>query len=276
MEHGRGPEKKKTMYAKPEITFPNHILEEMIIEILSRLPLKCLVRFMCVSRLWCSYVKVVQPKNPRQRVLLHETWSKTSYLLSSINEDDSNERIRIPLRKRKHQPSRVLGSCNGLLLLGCMADLYLWNPLTRDLKKVMQYFRLEDDEGYRVVSGLCYDSSNDEYKAVMALASQTPRQGEEFVVVGSFQDRCWTEVHFPYIVRTVNSGPVLREHLHWYVCEKESSDSNSPQRVVSFNPRANKFNSIPMPQPKDVDGDTILGLGALDGCLCMVRKNSSN
>ncbi|KAL7220548.1 hypothetical protein ACSBR2_013431 [Camellia fascicularis] len=33
----------------------------------------------------------------------------------------------------------------------------------------------------------------------------------------------------------------------------------------------NKFKKLPMPQPKNGDGDILFGLGVLEGCLCMVR-----
>ncbi|KAE9452759.1 hypothetical protein C3L33_15338, partial [Rhododendron williamsianum] len=141
----------------------------------------------------------------------------------------------------------VMGSCNGLLLMHTDEDLFLWNPLTTFFKKVLAFDRL-GDEDYRVRSGLCYDSTSDEYKAVLAFAHQTPSYGGEFVVVGSLKSKSWAVIHFPYRVPTVEPGPIVNENLHWYACKINDSGE---------------------------DGDIICGLGTLDGCLCMFRSSNS-
>ncbi|XP_028057192.1 uncharacterized protein LOC114261185 [Camellia sinensis] len=102
----------------------------------------------------------------------------------------------------------------------------------------------------------------------MALAHEIPDYGGEFMVIGSFRTKLWKQVRFPYSVRTVKPGPVLNEHLHWLASK---SYFLSTHQIFSFDPRRDTFNKVPMPQPKDGDGDIILGLGAVDGCLCMAR-----
>ncbi|KAL7251906.1 hypothetical protein ACSBR1_013706 [Camellia fascicularis] len=115
---------------------------------------------------------------------------------------------------------RLFGSCNGLLLINIYDDLFLWNSLTRCSKKVLSYNGLRNGD-YRVVSRLCYDSSSNDYMAVMALAHQTPSYGGEIMVVGNFKNKSWTRVHFPYSIHTLkNTGTVVNEHLHWFVSEK--------------------------------------------------------
>ncbi|KAI8010343.1 F-box protein CPR1 [Camellia lanceoleosa] len=167
-------------------------------------------------------------------------------------------------------PYEIFGSCNGLLLIWIRDHLFLWNLLTKCSTKVLSYEPLLCT-GYSVVSGLCFDSFSNEYKAVMALSHDITIFGGEFVVVGSFRSKTWTKINFPYHFCSVNSGPVVNENLHWFASDKSSDHFFAPREIVYFNPRMNKFKKLPMPQLKNGHRDIILGLGVLEGCLCMVR-----
>ncbi|CAL5395567.1 unnamed protein product [Camellia sinensis] len=301
---------KKENRAKTE---QNDLPQEILIDILLRLPIKSLVRSICVSKQWRSLIQDRAKTARRPKILVYKTHLKFSF--QSIDQQCRVESVRRPWKKMLPLLAdiAIIGSCNGLLLLRIESDLFLWNPLTRCSKKVLAYHRL-GDAGYDVVSGLCFDSSRNEYKAVMALAHETlgdlhlpaggnlaftarrtptmlietsinsitfwsiisnesPDYGGEFMVIGSFRSKLWTHVQFPYSVRTVKPGPVLNEHLHWLASKESWGHFLSTQQIVSFDPRCDKFKKVPMPQPKDEDGDgdIILGLGALDGCLCMTR-----
>ncbi|CAL5337755.1 unnamed protein product [Camellia sinensis] len=263
---------KKENRAKTE---PNDLPQEILIDILLRLPIKSLVRSICVSKQWRSLIQDHAKTARRPKILAYKTHLKFSF--QSIDQQCRVESVRRPWKKMLPLLADVaiMGSCNGLLLLRIESDLFLWNPLTRCSKKVLAYHRL-GDAGYDVVSGLCFDSSRNEYKAVMALAHESPDYGGEFMVIGSFRSKLWTYAQFPYSVRTVKPGPVLNEHLHWLASKESWGHFLSTHQIVSFDPRSNKFKKVPMPQPKDEDGDgdIILGLGALDGCLCMTRFNN--
>ncbi|KAI8566176.1 hypothetical protein RHMOL_Rhmol02G0019600 [Rhododendron molle] len=176
-------------------------------------------------------------------------------------------------RTRYNKPRAIFGSCHGLLLVGIDGDFFLWNPLTTYFKKVLHYDRLIGSE-FCIASGLCYDSSTDEYKVVMVLASSSyrPVVGSQFVVVGGFKSKKWTHVGCSsYSISSFNSGPTVNELLHWYVGKK-----NKPaySQIVYFNPQMGSFGEVPMPQPMQSDGDVIYGLGVLDGCLCMSRSEN--
>ncbi|GMP55013.1 hypothetical protein CsSME_00019970 [Camellia sinensis var. sinensis] len=123
---------------------------------------------------------------------------------------------------------------------------------------------------YGVVSGLYFDSSNNEYKVVMAFSHETPSC--RLVVIGSFQSKTWIVVHFPSPVSSVKSSPVVNGNLHWFASKESWGHFFAPHQTIYFNPQKNIFKKLPMPKPKDGDGDILLGLGVLDGCLCMVRS----
>ncbi|KAI8561450.1 hypothetical protein RHMOL_Rhmol04G0340600 [Rhododendron molle] len=102
-----------------------------------------------------------------------------------LKKIDSAEEIEMPR-------FGILGSCKGLLLIKHYMDLYLWNPSIRQCTNVVslpQPDRLQC-ERVLIVSGLCYDSSIDEYKAVMVY--------EGITVVASLKSRRWTSFCFPY------------------------------------------------------------------------------
>ncbi|KAG5561122.1 hypothetical protein RHGRI_004209 [Rhododendron griersonianum] len=63
---------------------------------------------------------------------------------------------------------RIGGSCNGLVLLNFRKDLFMWNTFTGCCKKVLlvEFLKQYSDSSIMDVSGLCYDSSTDDYKAV--------------------------------------------------------------------------------------------------------------
>ncbi|GMP56610.1 hypothetical protein CsSME_00021029 [Camellia sinensis var. sinensis] len=257
---GRATEKK--IRAKAQLNLPS-LPEEIVIEIFSRLPLKSLVKFTLVSKQWRALIQSVSVKIvPRNNVLVRGRFS-----LHSIDQDFLVKIVDEPVKKN---PYEIFGSCNGLLLIRIRDHLFLWNPLTKCSTKVLSYESLLCT-GYTVVSGLCFDSFSNEYKAVMALSHDITLFGGEFVVVGSLRSKTWTEINFPYHFCSVKSGPVVNENLHWFASNKSSDRFFAPREIIYFNPRMNKFKKLPMPQPKNGDGDIILGLGVLEGCLCMVR-----
>ncbi|XP_028113869.1 F-box/kelch-repeat protein At3g23880-like [Camellia sinensis] len=177
----RTRENEKTQIkATSELNLLN-LPEEILIEILSRLPLKSLLQFNLVSKQWRSLIQsgFVKSVVPKHKVFVCAMFSS----LYSIDEDCCVKSVPKPNQKNpSHGDVEISGSCNGLLLILIHDDLFLWNPLTRCSKKVLGYENLHDD-GYHIASGLCFDSLSNDYKAVMALSHQTPSYGGEFAVV---------------------------------------------------------------------------------------------
>ncbi|KAI8571098.1 hypothetical protein RHMOL_Rhmol01G0090200 [Rhododendron molle] len=174
--------------------------------------------------------------------------------------------------KSSSERLKILGSCNGLFLITHYTDFYLWNPSIRQSAIVLSLrtdgwpkdFSLDHASVYP--SGLCYDSSTDDYKAVMA------NELREVTVV-SFKRKFWATTTL-HVVDKGNGyiylpGPIVNEKLHW-VITKFGND-----RVTSFDLLTDRFEELPMPLlPNNGVGEPIIGvngLGVLDGCLCMTR-----
>lgn len=138
-------------------------------------------------------------------------------------------------------------------------------------KKVFSHARLETFE--YDASGLFYDSSTDDYKLVMAWTDWSRELDDDKVMVGSFKNKTWTQVCLPYDKLLVQSGPTVNERVHWLVtkrtCNMGFGDTNF--LVMGFDPHANEFVQVPMPQamPRSKKEKPILGLGVLDGCLAL-------
>ncbi|XP_058202734.1 F-box/kelch-repeat protein At3g23880-like [Rhododendron vialii] len=291
MERGRGSssssrprETNKTIALKSEDpnNFPN-IPEEIIIDILSRLPHQSLCRLRCVSKHWSSLISDSNliSLSKRQKVIVVSQLYDGSFSFHSIDQQCSVENVQTPWEKNLdlcYTEVHIYGSCNGLFLLGIKVDLYLWNPLNGYFKKVLSYHRLTHRylSSSVITSGLCYDSSTNGYKAVMALTPLDPCDSKcsKCVMVGNFRRKYWKEVCFPFNISSIRSGPVLNGQLHWFACNTNFLSTHS---IFSFDPLVDEFKKVPMPKPsKDGDEFILLGLGVLDGCICMIRHRQCN
>ncbi|XP_058201614.1 F-box/kelch-repeat protein At3g23880-like [Rhododendron vialii] len=152
-KNGRGRKRVKKkeigagagMETQTKPSFPN-IPEEVVIEILSRLPLKSLSRFTCVSKQWRSLVSAIFAKTSRRKmVLVQSILTSGTLMFHSIDEESRVKRVGRPWKKitSRYNPE-IYGSCNGLLLLNIDDDLFLWNPVTPYFKKVLSYNPLGD------------------------------------------------------------------------------------------------------------------------------------
>ncbi|XP_058201311.1 uncharacterized protein LOC131316058 [Rhododendron vialii] len=114
-------------------------------------------------------------------------------------------------------------------------------------------------------------------------------KGGRFAVVGSFKSSSSRRVCCPDgVFHAMKSGPVVNKHLHWYSgCSSEylfriSLHTFLSNTIMYFNIQMNEFHEVPMPEPPmDVmlgvrSKDQTLGLGVLDGCLCMLHRYSIN
>ena len=109
----------------------------LIADILSRLPVKQLLCFRCVSKLWRS---LIDDTDFIKLHLRHSLKSHTNHTLilknSHLHAADlaflgSFAKLDHPLMSYNHGVN-ILGSCNGLLCIrNIIEDMAIWNPFTR-------------------------------------------------------------------------------------------------------------------------------------------------
>lgn len=136
----------------------------------------------------------------RQEVVIVPTSYELHHSIRMIDDEASVMEVPKALVDIKSiRGVRIRGSCNGFLLLNADNESFLWNPMTRCSKKVLSHERMSNFYGDDTISGLCYDSSADDYKAVMAFTDlDSMSSKDKIVMAGSFKDKIWTEIRFPY------------------------------------------------------------------------------
>ncbi|KAL7213691.1 hypothetical protein ACSBR2_016256 [Camellia fascicularis] len=115
---------------------------DLIVDILSRLPVKPLVRFRCVSKPWCAliddpdFIKLHLNRSINTKSHLNLILNDCS--LSSVNFDSLDNATKLKsLLKWTDFGIEVLGSCNGLICLyNGEEDVCIWNPSTRKHRKL--------------------------------------------------------------------------------------------------------------------------------------------
>ncbi|PHT42430.1 hypothetical protein CQW23_16455 [Capsicum baccatum] len=278
---------------------------EITMIILSNLPVKSLLCFKCVSKSWCSWIscpKFEFSNQHRQGAIITvypHPYSTTKRICRPsfrfINQQLTLEEPNYCSSdyEDNHIVScMILGSCHGLILFNLNEHIYLWNPATRFLTKVLENVNFLG--GYITHGGLCYDSSKYTYKVVLIMRYMTS-DGDRFVTIASLEDKHWRQLEFPYDIHTVNYyGITLHERLHYYVPDvknveddnDENSDeddgnnkgiwdrlSDSPRKSIYLDPITEKLHMFPMPEPKNNQQENIIvGLGVLNECLCMSRE----
>ncbi|KAK9689379.1 hypothetical protein RND81_09G055800 [Saponaria officinalis] len=140
MESRRSNDDKDVMQLTEQRELPHEFIIEMI---LTRLPIKSILRFKSVSKLWYSklsssrfasaHLNFPNPSPATESLLIRNpTNSKLDYV---VNFDEGNENMYL------------VGTCNGLVCLGSSSGRLsiVWNPITREFRKYLdsKFFRPE-------------------------------------------------------------------------------------------------------------------------------------
>ncbi|KAK2980456.1 hypothetical protein RJ640_028864 [Escallonia rubra] len=293
-----------------EFLLPN-IPDDLVRDILSGLHVKSLLQFRCVSKRWRALIDdpkfnfstqrrkvAVLQSSPIWLPVVHEKPFFLEYLSLQAIDDELNVDDLHPPRHWAHMPvyTRLLGSCNGLLLISHGCDIFLWNPSTRRFKKVLKHKDLgyDDEGGYdekrddpeydvnavAVLSGLCYNSLLDDYKVVIATDIESiyasPDSRPKVAGFSNCRREGWKQVRFPYNFRWLDDscGAVVNGHLHWLLLPEDHpwlfTADGIRQVIVCFDQTSDKFEEIPLPSLGYEEH--ISGLVVMDGCLCLAIK----
>ncbi|TXG71278.1 hypothetical protein EZV62_006213 [Acer yangbiense] len=148
----------------------------IIVDILSRLPVKSLCQFKCVSKRWLAlinhpqFAKMHLSRTHKQRLILQ----KSDLLYSVQLETLSCLRNSIPVEIELPAGMELdyddifcpeIGSCNGLLCMRFVIaskDFLLYNPSTKECKKIPDVIQENQDK----LIGFGYEESIDDHKIV--------------------------------------------------------------------------------------------------------------
>ncbi|KAL8096473.1 hypothetical protein AgCh_037438 [Apium graveolens] len=214
-----------------------YLTEHLVSEILSRLPVKTLLQYRCVSKLWCSLIDSPRfVKTHLKRSI--ECDSNTGLIIRDVNfylvDFDSLEHTT-PVKIDEPQKTRLFGcsvvsSINGLqCLFNPKPDFFIWNPATRKYRHLPT---LPTDFNHHfgfVGSSLCgfgYDVANDDYKVMRIQIDDSGSAGSK-VIVYSLKAHSWKRLkNLPYQFQHYGVwGMFMGGSLHWITVKSQGCPS---------------------------------------------------
>lgn len=249
--------------------------EDILIEILLRLPIKSLGRFKCVCKRWWSLISdrgFAKSHLERlkagdiissQRIFKTRPLETINYELldGSIGGEDDRAVVKFhePRMDDSSWPLELVGSCDGLVCLSVMgySGFVLYNPTTKKCRNLPSSDHFRPD-GF--LFGFGYDSRSDDYKIVQSKG----RNGFEDakVVIFSLKSGSWRttqaklESHLCLYER--GDGVYWKGALHW--CGLDRSREKAEDVIISFDLSEEKLQQV-LRLP-EVNGDiSFEGLG---------------
>ncbi|KAJ9182471.1 hypothetical protein P3X46_006464 [Hevea brasiliensis] len=254
--------------------------QDLIVEIFSRLPVKPLIRFKCLSKTWRSMISdpefaKLQLNRAKEN---HNNFSCQKLLLStwppqSVDYEafcDGNVRIlsypAIVKGPLDNFYVGILGSCNGLVyLLDDYGSMFLWNPTTGD------YRELPNPNGaiYRMFRyGLGYNFSTDDYGVLFASQFTANDSKETIVELYTLKTGAWRRIKEIDAVSQSYGGYGIFWNGALYWLETKRSDLHQVYVIVAFDMVEEKFQEV-LPLPDHFNSNCIVSLGASGNRLCI-------
>lgn len=261
-----------------------HLPEEIIQDILLRLPVKSLLKSRCVSKSWLSLISSPQ-------------FVKTHLKLSAENADYANHRIIFTFtnpcfnlkqcsvsslmfkprtvtsnidypNKSPYKAVWVVGSCNGII---CVAidekDIFLWNPSTRKSKELPPV-GVEMKQGFYYMWGFGFSESDDDYKVVgVFCAYGNGCVLESMVMIYSLRTDSWKRIEdFSCGIPFDDTGRFASGKLHF--AATSTVEFNSRWNIVSLDLKSEAYGTVEQPDYGESCSSSSLGL--LGGCLSVL------
>ncbi|KAK4271135.1 hypothetical protein QN277_019872 [Acacia crassicarpa] len=241
--------------------------QEIIRDILTRLPVKALNRFQCVCRHWRdlfkdpSFIADHFHHSNRQNpyILFQRGHSHDNHLdLYSLGSDMQERRFQNPPLIEHLNHGKIVGSSNGLLcvqpnrLRYSRHSLLLWNPAIKEVKLVPETdFRL-DFYPYGIHSiGFGFCPSLNDYKIVVAFF----KNHFEMFKVYSLRSNSWKEVEYRldacdvyYRVTHIFYRVTVNGVMFWWGDIRKDHGKHIEIVIFSFDLATEVWTVIPMPE----------------------------
>nr|XP_027080994.1 F-box protein CPR1-like [Coffea arabica] len=246
--------------------------EEVMMEILMRLPVKSLLKIRCVCKAWCGLIKspsfidmhLRRPGNNKhvmlKRYIEHENQTVISF---HSNNDEAEKSLSICLRPpievtwfyhRNLEAAHLIGPCNGIVCITDGMDIYLCNPATRELRKLPPS-PFGCPENYRPMTdgvGIGFDPSTNDYKVVRilyweAIEYRPDRQYQAELY--SLNTNSWRELRdviLPFYHCFSRCNLLFQGRFHWRAWHAFAQPCDT-DCILSFDMRAEVFDVIHYP-----------------------------
>ncbi|KAG4929172.1 hypothetical protein AAZX31_17G007900 [Glycine max] len=270
------------MHANP-ITVSNmaNLPVEVVTEILSRLPVKSVIRLRSTCKWWRSII------DSRHFILFHLNKSHTSLILRHRSQlysldlksllDPNPFELSHPLMCYSNS-IKVLGSSNGLLCISNVADdIALWNPFLRKHRILPsdRFHRPESSLFAARVYGFGHHPPSNDYKllSITYFVDLHKRTFDSQVQLYTLKSDSWKNLpSMPYALCCARTmGVFVSGSLHWLVTRKLQPDE--PDLIVAFDLTSETFCEVPL--PATVNGNFDMQVALLGGCLCVVEHRGT-
>ena len=260
-----------------EPTVSHSLPKDIIFDVLSRLPVKSVTRFKCVTKEWRSLISETIFINCHRKCagVKRSIFVVDSSLYSSDDEnlfgsknkllECSTLKQNLPQNPRSIEPVKLIGSCDGLICLLCHPpqNFFLLNPATDEYALIPN----APARNPLVAYGFGYAESIDDYKLVVMI------EHGPVVAVFSVRTGYWKMVEgFPFrytepAVYEGRFGTHLKGVLHWVFKLHGRCDAC----LAAFDLVTDNFIwEMPLPEPN------YFSTGLLDGCVCLVGRRGGN
>ncbi|KAL3506368.1 hypothetical protein ACH5RR_031750 [Cinchona calisaya] len=259
-----------------------HIPHDLVVEIFTRLPVKSLLKFKCVSKSWLAlistphFIKNHLKKSSQNQDFNHHRLiapcaaphytPKLCSLQSLIQEPITcAAEIDIPVKSTPTSSVSVVGSCNGLvcIVVDCI-EVFLWNPSTRKSKKVIDSGFVRRQHCYTIY-GFGYNETNDDYNVVTIFRALNDVKIESKIY--SLNNDNWRRIEdFPGFLPCYSWGKYVNGKLHW-----PGYSGKHDRAVVSLDLEKAKYGELKLPISGDVGSNPVVGV--LRKCLCVIYED---
>ncbi|GKC92979.1 F-box domain containing protein [Tanacetum coccineum] len=254
----------------------------IILDIFSKVPVKCLARSRCVSKVWCKYIddpylviihdkRVVEPTpilyHPNishERICFHVIESQqpgtTHYVLEPKEGPFLQYSCKEPVSIFSRFEIQVQGSCNGLMCLSqddgyVITSLAVVHPLRKECYELPP-FPLRIGRGMdRESCGLGFDTSTNTWKMVCVLLKEyAPPDKPDMVkknlctMVHVFGTNSWRKI--PQVPSYPISGKAVFSNgcLHWLASYSDIETEDGGRPVIWFDVEKEEYGLIDPPK----------------------------
>ncbi|KAL3526653.1 hypothetical protein ACH5RR_011309 [Cinchona calisaya] len=253
--------------------------EDVLTEILIRLPVKSLLQFRCVCKAWCALIKsplfinihLSRSRMNNKCVMVNRFIKDENKNMISYHSHDDKESLRVVEVPYLLEPPRfdlehakLLGPCNGIICLTDFCDIYLCNPATHECKKLPPVpFGCPEEHDYSThYVGFGFDQTTNTFKVIRILRWRPDGEYLDYVrrydvipparaELYYLNSNSWREMDaiLPWNFYYCPCFALLfKGSFHWHA-NSESSDC-----ILSFDMSTEAFREIEYPDEANPDG----------------------
>ncbi|KAL8031850.1 hypothetical protein ABFX02_13G055400 [Erythranthe guttata] len=263
-----------------------HLPEDIVTEILSRLPVQSLLRFKSVCKPWRFLISSKHfIKTHLQISDKNETFTHHRFILTSLSFSKCPGNLRVcSLRSLLTEPAtrsspldffpasgstnlRIVGSCNGLTCV--LIDSYrffLLNPTTREYRQLPDFER-PNEFGFMTGLGFGFVESSGDYKVNAVFRRVLFPSTSDVARVYSLKADSWRGNNVPFKDgwNCCRLGKFVSGKLHWRSYKSEHLESE--WEIVCLDLESERFGTLEK-LPRCFEGYFCPILLVVKGCLC--------